>query len=128
MSGAGWGALMSGLSSGYMAGKQIERWNNEKPAEKAAPPADTSTGTAVQNYADKHSDVATAPATPGLGVNGMGTTTSQPTVSATGAIGLAADNWQQNQQKALPATASAKAATDTGQWSTLAGIMNQPKV
>ena len=128
MSGAGWGALMSGLSSGYMAGKQIERWNNEKPAEKAAPPADTSTGTAVQNYADKHSDVATAPATPGLGVNGMGTTPSQPTVSATGAIGLAADNWQQNQQKALPATASAKAATATGQWSTLAGIMNQAKV
>ena len=127
MSGAGWGALMSGLSSGYMAGKQIERWNNEKPAEKAAPPADTSTGTAVQNYADKHPDVATAPATPGLGVNGMGTTPSQPTVSATGAIGLAADNWQQNQQKALPATASAKAATDTGQWSTLSSILTPPK-
>ena len=127
MSGAGWGALMSGLSSGYMAGKQIERWNNDKPAEKATPAADTSTGTAVQNHADKNPDIVTTPATPGLGVNGMGNTSSQPTVSATGAIGLAADNWQQNQQKALPATASAKAATDTGQWSTLAGILTPPK-
>ena len=116
------GALLSGLSSGYMAGKQLQRFGNDTAEPAKAAPAtsktpDTNTGTAVQNFADRNPQAA-------LGVNGMAPA-SQPTVSSTGAIGLAADQWQAQQQQALPATAANKAATDNGQWSTLAGFMNQ---
>lgn len=115
------GALLSGLSSGYMAGKQLQRFGNDtaepaKAAQATSKTPDTNTGTAVQNFADRNPQAA-------LGVNGMAPAT-QPTVSSTGAIGLAADQWQ-TQQQPLPATAANKAATDNGQWSTLAGFMNQ---
>lgn len=116
------GALLSGLSSGYMAGKQLQRFGNDMAEPAKAAPAtsktpDTNAGTAVQSFADRNPQAA-------LGVNGM-TPASQPTVSPTGAIGLAADQWQAQQQQPLPATAANKTATDNGQWSTLAGFMNQ---
>lgn len=116
------GALLSGLSSGYMAGKQLQRFGNDMAEPAKAAPAtsktpDTNAGTAVQSFADRNPQAA-------LGVNGM-TPASQPTVSPTGAIGLAADQWQAQQQQPLPATAANKASTDNGQWSTLAGFMNQ---
>lgn len=107
MSNAGLGALLSGMSSGYMAGKEMQRLKDDPAPVKKPEATDTSTGTAVQNYADQNPNVVSAP---GLGVNGM-----QQAVGVTGAA-------------AAPATPAAPAATDTGSWNTLAGFLNKPKV
>lgn len=117
MSGAGFGALMSGLSSGYMAGKQIQRWNNDNEAMKTPPVTGANTAPAAKNQPE-NTPVAVPP--PALGTKGI----VPGNAPANGAGGTEAGF---GQKPALPATATAKAQTDSGSWSTLSGILNPPK-